>query len=147
MMLSYSLILKYETKKLKSSAIKANWSGVWGKGILGRMDTFIYMAESLRCSHGTTTTLNRLCVCVCVCVCVCKVTQSCPTLCNPMDCSPPGPSVHGISQTRILEWVAISFARVSSQPRDQTRVSYVSCIGRPLFTTAATWEAMPRIQN
>ena len=97
MMLNYSLILEYETKKLESSAIKANWSGVWGKGVLGRMDTFIYMAESLRCSHGTITTLNRLCVCVCVCVCVCKVTQSCPTLCDPVDCSPPGPSVHGIS--------------------------------------------------
>jgi len=45
-------------------------------------------------------------VCVCVCVCVCMlVTQSCPTLCNPMDCSPPGSSVHGILQARILEWV------------------------------------------
>ena len=49
--------------------------------------------------------------------------QSCPTLCNPMDCSPPGSSVHGIFQTRILEWVAISFCRGSSQPRDHTRVS------------------------
>ena len=46
-------------------------------------------------------------VCVCVCVCV-LVTQSCPTLCNPMDCSPPGPSVHGILRARILERVAIS---------------------------------------
>ena len=51
---------------------------------------------------------------------------SCPTLCDPMDCSPPGSSVHGIFQARILEWVAISFSRVSSQPRDQTRVSYES---------------------
>ena len=42
------------------------------------------------------------------------VTHSCPTLCNPMDCSPPGSSVHGILQTRILEWVAISFSRGSS---------------------------------
>ena len=46
--------------------------------------------------------------------------QSCPILCNPMDCSPPGFSVHGISQTRILEWVAIPFSRGSSWPRDQT---------------------------
>ena len=44
----------------------------------------------------------------------------CPTLCDPMDCSPPGPSVHGILQARILEWVAISFFRESSQPRDRT---------------------------
>jgi len=49
--------------------------------------------------------------------------QSCPTLCNYMDCSPPGSSVHGIFQARILEWVAISFSRRSSQPRDWTPVS------------------------
>ena len=42
------------------------------------------------------------------------VAQSCPTLCHPMDCSPPGSSVHGILQARILEWVAISFSRGSS---------------------------------
>ena len=47
------------------------------------------------------------------------VTQSCLTLCNLMNCSPPGSSVHGILQARILEWVAISFSRGSSQPRDQ----------------------------
>ena len=46
-----------------------------------------------------------------VCVCVCVVAQSCPTLCNPTDCSPPGSFVHGIPQARILEWVAISFSR------------------------------------
>ena len=48
--------------------------------------------------------------------------QFCPTLCNPMDCSPPGSSVHEILQARILEWVAIPFCRGSSQPRDQTLV-------------------------
>ena len=58
------------------------------------------------------------------------VAQSCLTLCNPMDCSPPSCSIHGIFQTRILEWVAISFSRVSSQPRDQTRVSLI--VGRLL---------------
>ena len=47
-----------------------------------------------------------------------------------MDCSPPGSSVHGIFQARILEWVVISFSRVSSLPRNQTHVSSVSCIGR-----------------
>ena len=49
-------------------------------------------------------------------VCVCSVAQSCLTLCDPMDCSPAGSSVHGILQARILEWVAISFSRGSSQP-------------------------------
>ena len=48
------------------------------------------------------------------------VTQSYPTLWDPMDCNPPGSSVHGILQARILEWVAFPFSRGSSQPRDQT---------------------------
>ena len=56
------------------------------------------------------------------------VAQSCLTLCNPMDCSLPGSSVHGIFQARILEWVVISFSRGSSRPRDRTRVSLI--VGR-----------------
>ena len=59
-----------------------------------------------------------------------KAIQSCPALCDPMDCSPPGSSVHGILQARILEWVAIPFSRISSQPRDQT---CVSSIGRQVL--------------
>ena len=59
----------------------------------------------------------------------CQV-ASCLTLCDPMDTSPPGSSVRGILQARILEWVAIPFSRGSSRPRDGTRVSYVSCVGR-----------------
>ena len=55
------------------------------------------------------------------------VTQSCLTLCDPMDCSLPGFSVHGILQARILEWVAMPFSRGSSRPKDGT---WVSCIGR-----------------
>ena len=61
--------------------------------------------------------------------------------CDPMDCSPPGCSVHGILQARKLEWVAISFSRGSCWLRDQTRVSCVSCIGRPILYHCATWEA------
>ena len=67
-----------------------------------------------------------------------EVTQSCPTLRDLMDCSPPGPSVHGILQARILEWGAISFSRGCSQPRDRTRVSRTA--GRS-FTVWATREA------
>ena len=59
-----------------------------------------------------------------------EVAQSCLTVCNPMDCSLPGFSVHGILQARILEWVTISFSRGSSQPRDRTQVS---CIGGRRF--------------
>ena len=65
--------------------------------------------------------------------CCCLVAKSNPLLCEPMECSPPGSSVHGISQVRILEWVAMSFSRGSSLPRDQTFVSYVSCTGRQVL--------------
>ena len=63
------------------------------------------------------------------CVCT-KLLQSCSTLCDPMDCSPPGSSVHGIFQVRILEWVAMPSSRGSSRPRDRIGISYISCIGR-----------------
>ena len=69
---------------------------------------------------------------------VSKVTQSCPTLYDPVDCSPPGSSIHGILQPRILEWVAISFSRGSSWPRDWTQVSRIA--GRR-FNLWATREA------
>ena len=65
--------------------------------------------------------------------------QSCPTLCNQMNCSPPRSSVHGILQTRILEWVAIFFSRGSSQPRNWTQVSWFA--GR-VFTHWTTREAL-----
>ena len=61
------------------------------------------------------------------CCAVCLVTQSCLTLCDPMDCNPSGSSVHGIFQERILEWLAIFFSRRSSQPRGWT---CVSCVGK-----------------
>ena len=64
--------------------------------------------------------------------CTVLVTQSCPTLCNSLDRSPPGSSVHGIRQARILEWIAIPFSRGSSQPRVWTRVA---CTAGRFFTT------------
>ena len=67
-----------------------------------------------------------------------EVAHSCPTLCDPMDCSLPGFSIHGILQARILEWVTISFSRGSSRPRDQT---WVSGIGGRHFNLWATREA------
>ena len=54
-----------------------------------------------------------------------EVAQSCPTLCDPMDCSLPGSSVHGISQAIVLEWIVISFSKGSSQPRDRTQVARI----------------------
>ena len=67
------------------------------------------------------------------------VTQSCLTLCDLPDCSPPGSSVHEIFQARILEWVAISFSRDSSQSRDRT---WASCTAGRFFTNWATREAV-----
>ena len=60
----------------------------------------------------------------------CVSAQSCLTLCNPMDCSLPGFSVHRILQARILEWVAMPSSRGSSRPRDWIYFSYIACIGR-----------------
>ena len=59
-----------------------------------------------------------------------KSLQSCPSLCNAVDCSPPGSSVHGVLQARTLERVAMPSPRASSPPRDRICISYVSCIGR-----------------
>ena len=67
--------------------------------------------------------------------------KSWPTLWNPMDCSLLGSSVYGIYQARILEWVTISFSRISSQPRDWTQVSCIPCIGRQIPDHWATREA------
>ena len=61
---------------------------------------------------------------------LCVLAQSCATLCDPGDCSPPGSSVHGILQARTLEWLAMPFSREPSPPRDQTCVSCTSCIGK-----------------
>ena len=106
----------------------------------------------------------RTCVCMCMCaciyvsVCVCvyvhyicvcvvyacvhaKSLQSCLPLWDPMDCSLPGSSVHGILQARILEWVAVPFSRVSSWPGDWTCLFYIFCIGRQALYHWVTWEA------
>ena len=74
------------------------------------------------------------------CACVLSL-QSCPTLFDRTDCSPPDFSVHGILQATILEWVAMAFSRGSSRPRDQTGVSFIYMhwqVG--FFTTSASWE-------
>ena len=83
-----------------------------------------------RCMH--------VCACVCVCLCVSVLfTQPCSTLCDPVECSQSGSSVHGISQVKILEGVAFSCSWGSSRPRNQT---CVSCIGRWILHHCATWE-------
>ena len=77
----------------------------------------------------------------------CAHAQSCPTLCDPMDCSPPGSSVHGILQARILERVDISSSRGLSWPRDRTLitcVSSISCIGRQSLYHGALGKPLER---
>ena len=74
--------------------------------------------------------LRNILLCVYVCA---KSLQLCLTLCDPMDYSLPGSSVRVILQARILEWVAMPSSRGSSQPRDRTRVSCVSCTGRQVI--------------
>ena len=81
--------------------------------------------DSLYCAPVTYDIVHQLyfkCVCT-------KSPQPCPTLCDPIDCSLPGSSVHGILQTRILEYIAIFSSRRSSQARDGTLISCVYCIG------------------
>ena len=83
----------------------------------------------------------QICQPITTCMSACSVAQSCPTLCDPMDCSLAGSSVHGIFQARILEQVTISYSRGSSWPRDLTWISEVSCISRQILCHCTTWEA------
>ena len=73
-------------------------------------------------------------------VCVCA--QSCPTLCGLMNGSPPGSSVHGIFQARILDWGAISYSRGLPQSRNGTHISWDPSLAGRFFTTSAIWEAL-----
>ena len=70
---------------------------------------------------------------------VCLVTQSCLTVCDPMDCSPPGSSVQGVLQARILEWVVMPSSKGSSQPGNQTQIFHIA---GGFFTVWATREAL-----
>ena len=100
--------------------------GVSEGGSRGR-NICIHVTDSRCCAEETNTTLESNYACVCVRA---RSLQLCLNLCDSMDHSPPGSSVHGILQARILEWVAISFSRGSLGPRDGTHISYVSCTGR-----------------
>jgi len=88
--------------------------------------------HSLKLAESSSTCQSLLWV---YCCCPCLVTKLCLILCNPMDCDPPGSSVHGILQAGILEWIAIFFSRGSSRPRDWTQVS---CLGRHILYHWAT---------
>ena len=77
---------------------------------------------------------------MCVCVSACMHAQLCSTLCDPMDCSSPGVSVHGIFQGRILEWVAISYSRDLSDSGIEPTSLVSLALGGRFFTVNTTWE-------
>ena len=99
------------------------------------MDEWMNTWKVLKCLLIDWLGLDRWLTSMCVCVCV---VQLCTTLCNPVNYSPPGSSVNGILQARIMEWVAIPFSRGSSWLRDRPPVS---CIAGRFFTVWATREA------
>ena len=98
--------------------------------IYGMQNNVFYILMECKIMFAVHLILHNVCV---------LVAQSCLALCDAIDCGPPGSSVHGISQARILEWVVIFFSRGSSQTRDQTQVSHIA--GR-FFTDWATREAL-----
>ena len=100
-----------------------------------RTHLFLYIFMYI-CRYPWYITIISVYMCVCVCV---LVIQLCPVLCDRTDYSPPGSSVLGIFQARILGWITIPFSKGSSQPRDQT---WVSCITGKLFTDWVTREAL-----
>ena len=93
---------------------------------LSRMDLIIFT------KHYIFVFISKWCVCVCVCVCL--TTQSCPTHCEPMDCSPPGSSVHGIFQAKLLEWVAIPVSQDLPNPGFEPRCPTVQVDSLPSET-------------
>ena len=129
-----------------------SWAYMWRK-------TWSERIHTPQCSRQQFT-IGNTCVCTCVrahacarvyvrlrvrtCVCVRLVTQSCPTLCNHMDCRPPGSFVHGDLQARILEWVTMPSCRGPSQPWYLAQVSRTA--GR-FFTIWATTEAPAKTWN
>ena len=93
-----------------------------------------------KCSSSDVILSSKVLICCSYCA------KSSLTLCNPMDCSPPASSVHGILQARTLEWVVISFSRGSSRPRDWTLIFCVSCTGRQILNHPATWEVQYEVK-
>ena len=100
---------------------------LWVSGIPGEKGELVRTTPTLRHLAGMSLPPHLSVATLCVCT---KSLQSCLSLCDPVDNSPPGSSVHGILQARMLEWVAMPCSKGSSRCRDRTCLSYVSCIGR-----------------
>ena len=119
-----------------------------GNGVWGRMDTCIYMTESLLCSPETITTLfvDQLCVCVCVCACArmhTKSLQSYTTLCDTMDCvARQAPLSMGFSRQEYWSGLPCSPLQGSSGPRIEPMSLLSPALAGGFFTTRATWETL-----
>ena len=124
------------------SVFPALWAISWCKEFLGVNVGVAWCSEGVEIPGGRNSLYREMCMRA-------KLLQLCPTFCDPMDCSPPGSSVRGILQARILEWVVMPFSRGSSQPRDQTCVSNVSCICGWVGTSlvAQTVKRLPTMQE
>ena len=95
----------------------------------------VFIIYKYKCAYiSTHVCIHNTCVCVCTHEHVHTCQHFSLTLCNSMDCSPSGSSVCRIFQAKILEWVAISYSRGSSWPRDQICISFVSCIALGFFS-------------
>ena len=109
------------------------------RGIWGRTETCVCMAESTCSLPETITTLLTCYECLSA-----KSLQSCPTLCNPMDCGPPGSSVHGLFQVRKLKWVAMPFSRDLSDPGIKPASLTSPVLAGRFFTTSTIQESAIR---
>ena len=132
---------KREREALRRAHRFSNLGGREGDGvsdIRGRLGFGMCTRSS---GHASWWMLLLFCDFVCMCVWLLSA-QLCFTLCDPMDHSLPDSSVHGIIPAGILEWVAIFSFRISSWPKDQTHISWGSCIGRQILYHWATWEIL-----
>ena len=122
-------------------AVQQCWSqGHWRRGRRFTHTLPLAPVPSVLCTGGSSSTESAIlgwCSTGHVCVCAYSVMSTW----DPMDCSPPGSSVHGISQARIMEWVAMPLSRVSSWPRGWTWVSCIFCISRRVLYHCATCKA------
>ena len=112
-------IMRYHLTPVKMATLKYLQITNSGKGVEKREPIYIVGRNVNWCSHYDKQYVLRA-----------QLLQSCPALCYPIDCSPPGSSVHGILQAKILEWAAMPSSGCSSWPRDQTHIFYVSWVGR-----------------
>ena len=130
-------IIQTHMLELRPLKLVAVWCDLSFVSLISFKNIWLFKAKAITLCSWVYNTYRCVCVCARAHVHAHTRAQSCPTLCNPVDCSPPGSSVHGISQARILEWTAISSSRRNSWPKDRT---CVSCIGRQILYHSATWE-------